>query len=338
MIELNVLSKFQLSSFLIYLFAFFLTFFLVPLFSKIAFKFNILDKPDGKLKKHSRAIPYLGGVAIYFGFVISLITAKICLNIDINILFLGGITLLLILGLVDDLYVLSPKAKILGQFLSCLFLVKSLINFNFDIFTSVYACFLMFWLLSLINAFNLIDIMDGLAISVACLSATFFLFYATFFSDFSLSALLLSLLGATSAFYCYNKPPAKIYLGDAGSLFLGGTLAFIPLTLLNKLQPISINLLILPIFLLAVPILELIGLILIRMYKKIPIYLGSPDHFAIYLQKKGWAKGNILVFAAILSVVLFFISFFYIFNFINIFLFLFLSIISLLLWCIIIYT
>ena len=110
---------------------------------------------------------------------------------------------------------------------------------------------------------------------------------------------LCSFLGALVAFLWYNKPPARIYLGDAGSLFIGGFLATVPFLLhwgtYNQYGYLA------PIIILAIPLLECYSLILIRWYKGIPFYQGSPDHFCLYLQGGGWSKSVILTYVMALS-------------------------------------
>jgi UDP-GlcNAc:undecaprenyl-phosphate GlcNAc-1-phosphate transferase len=111
--------------------------------------------------------------------------------------------------------------------------------------------------------------------------------------------LLTAFLGSLCAFLWYNRPLASIYLGDAGSLFIGGFLATTPF-LLNWGTYITYGY-ISPIVILGIPLLEVVSLIIIRCYKGIPFYRGSSDHFACYLQAKGWKKDHILLYVFGLS-------------------------------------
>ena len=170
----------------------------------------------------------------------------------------------------------------------------------------------IFWMLLIINAFNLVDVMDGLATTLAIGAIGSFLMVAVFFDNHPVIILLCSLLGGLCAFLWYNKPVAKIYLGDAGSLFIGGLLSIIPF-LFNwgAYTPCGY---LTPLIVLAIPLLEVSTLIVIRTCKRIPFYRGSPDHFSIYLQQNGWSKGFILGYVALLSLILGMVAFFFLIN------------------------
>jgi len=323
------------------LISFLFTFFFVPLVAKVAFKFNVVDAPDGKLKKHERITPYLGGVALGIGFISALFLANFheifLFNTQIISLLVGAFFLLAV-GLVDDILVIKPIQKLAGQSISTLFFLKAglYINIHGYNFISIPISFL--WFLSAINAFNLVDVMDGLATILAITSTTSFLFLALFLGKINFALFLAAFLGSLAAFFWYNKPSAKIYLGDAGSLFIGGILSAVPFFLISKSNSLNdFYIFFSSILILLIPLLELICLIIIRSYKKIPFYLGSPDHFAIYLQKKGWSKLNILFYVSVLTFILFGMSYSLIFHYIS----LIVSLVALTLlfsfWCFILY-
>jgi len=287
--------------------SFFFTLYLIPHLCALAFRFKMVDNPDGKIKKHKKPVPYLGGLAIYFGFITALALTFPFENQ--MFLFLVGSTLLLFIGLLDDLIVMRPIQKFFGQiiatfcFLKAGFYLKQ--NFFFNNFWNIPISFL--WILIVINAFNLIDVMDGLATLVAICASISFLVFSIYLNHFSLSILIASLLGALVAFFLYNKPDAKIYLGDSGSLFIGGFFATVPFLFSwgNYHQYAYIT----PIIILAIPLIEVGTLILIRTSKGIPFYQGSPDHFSLYLQKKGWSKPLVLFYSFLFSAALFVLSF-----------------------------
>jgi UDP-GlcNAc:undecaprenyl-phosphate GlcNAc-1-phosphate transferase len=114
--------------------------------------------------------------------------------------------------------------------------------------------------------------------------------------------LLASFLGPLCAFFIYNRPPARIYLGDAGSLFIGGFLGTVPFLFdwgtYNWYGYLT------PIIILGIPLLECVSLIVIRSYKGIPFYQGSPDHFSCYLINNGWYKTSVLWYVSLLSIFL----------------------------------
>lgn len=281
-----------------FLISFFLASVLIPICRWCAFKFKIVDAPDGKLKIHEKTTPYLGGVAIYVAILITLLF-RFNFDLDVSVLFLT-VTLLMFLGLIDDIYVIKPYLKFLGQTLSILLLLVSnfyFVNFFFNKYLTI--PLKLFWNLSIINAFNLIDVMDGLCSSVAIIPAISFLIISLIFNQVDIAILLVAFLGALISFLVYNFPPAKIYLGDSGSMFIGGFLSLIPFLIKWPSIPIA---LISSLSLLLVPVLELVSLILIRSYKGIPFYLGSPDHFSIYLRRKGWSKKRVLLYVAFINI------------------------------------
>ncbi len=285
--------------------SFLLTYYLIPIFIRIAYKFNIIDHPDGVIKKHIVPTPYLGGAAIYLGF---LTTLGIVFPFDNQFfLFLIGSTILFYIGLIDDLIALRPAQKFAGQavavlcFLKAGFYLKSHLFYNFwNMPISA------LWMLLIINAFNLIDIMDGLSSTVALFSSVGFLYIALLMQQNVVALLLCAFIGALIAFLRFNLPKAQIYLGDAGSLFIGGFLATVPF--LYNWGMLDWYGYMIPLVFLAIPLLEIACLVLIRTRKNIPFYHASPDHFAIYLKNKGFGPYKILAFVAVASTVLIFCS------------------------------
>lgn len=179
-------------------------------------------------------------------------------------------------------------------------------------------------MLSVINAFNLVDVMDGLCGTLALIAALTFGIIAFLAGKYATSVLLAAFTGAVAAFLVYNKPQAKIYMGDAGSLFIGGFLAAVPLLfswdkslfagelvaggaqnipfISHLIMPLLENFFI-PGIILGVPLLEGLGLFVIRSYLGLPFYNGSPHHFSIYLQRRGWSKWHVLAFAGTISTI-----------------------------------
>ena len=293
------------------LISFLVTFYLVPVCIKIARRLQFLDEPDGTVKVHKQATPYMGGVAVYVGFL-----TAFCITIPFEstmLLFFAGSTLLLFVGLIDDLVVLRPYQKFFCQILATLCFLKAGFHLKAQFFSNIWNLPISaLWILSIINAFNLVDVMDGLATLLALCATTSFLLMALYFNDISVVILLCCLMGPLLAFLWYNRPTAQIYLGDAGSLFIGGLLATAPF--LFNWGTYNMSGYLTPIIILAIPLLELATLVIIRTYKRIPFYLGSPDHFSIYLQKNGWSRQAILGYVGVLSLVLFSAAFLFLIN------------------------
>jgi UDP-GlcNAc:undecaprenyl-phosphate GlcNAc-1-phosphate transferase len=288
------------------LFSVSITFYLIPLISKIAHKWGILDYPDGRIKVHKHGIPYLGGIAVYIPFIATL---ALFYPFNSSLLWLiVGVTLLLFVGLIDDLLVLSPLQKFAGQIIAVLCFLKGGVALRSGFFSDVLNIWATgFWMLSVINAFNLIDVMDGLSSLIGVIAGIAFFIIAYASGNYLLSLLIMIFICPFLVFFYYNKPPASIYLGDSGALFLGGFLAAVPL--LVSWSSFSLYGYLVPFVILAIPLLEVGGLIVLRTAKGIPFYRGSPHHFAILLQKKGWDKGAILLFAGTFAVFLGLISF-----------------------------
>lgn len=275
------------------LFSFLFTYYFIPIFINIAYTYKIVDMPDGKIKTHKDPTPYLGGAALYLGFVGTL---SIVFPFDNQFfLFLVGNTLLFYIGLIDDLIALSPMQKFGGQIVSVICFLRAGFYLKAHFFCNVWSIPLSaFWMLTVINAFNLIDIMDGLAVTTAICCSIIFLIIALIMGHATVGLLLMAMLGSFLAFVCFNKPRALIYLGDAGSLFIGGFFSTIPFLLpWGAINDIAY---VIPSIVLAIPLLEVCGLICIRTYKRIPFYNSSKDHFMHYLKKKGALEWHILAF------------------------------------------
>jgi UDP-GlcNAc:undecaprenyl-phosphate GlcNAc-1-phosphate transferase len=271
-----------------FILSFLLSLYGTPLAQKVAFRYQILDQPDGKLKKHSLPVPYLGGVIVYFAFI-----APISLMFAFNQHLLGILlasSILLLVGLFDDLKALTPGIKFLFQIMATYILLKSGIVIDLIFFPRWLDIALSFlWILTVINAFNIIDIMDGLAASVGALCALTIFVISLYTADFLISILAISLAGALLAFLKFNWEPARIYLGDAGSMILGiiiGSLALmVRYTRFNKLAFIS------GLLILGIPLFDLVYVVVLRSIKgKMPFW-GSPDHFSLRLRKKyNWSS------------------------------------------------
>lgn len=311
-------------------FSFGLGFYMIPKIIRSSLRLGIMDVPDGKIKCHNAPIPYLGGIAIYASFI-----ATLCIvyPFENKILWLLlGSTLLLFIGLIDDLRILTPARKFLGQMVAALCFLKGGFSLKSEFLSSFFNLFISgFWMLSVINAFNLVDVMDGLSSLIAIVCTTSFLIIAFLFEQYEVSLLLTAFLGAVTAFFVYNKPPAKIYMGDAGSMFLGGFLASIPL--LFSWSNCSIDAYYAAVVILAIPLLEVFFLVIIRTSIGIPFYKGSPHHFSIYLMKKGWSKYKILFFTMIMGISFSCTAFLFLFKIVNFWGLVSIILFLLLIWC-----
>jgi len=283
--------------FFAFIVAFLTTFALVPLLIALAYRLGVMDVPDGAVKNHATATPYFGGLAVYTGFLAGI---ALVLPIENRIMFLLiGTTLLLLIGLIDDLVVLEPYQKFTGQLLACLSFLKAGLFLKEQFFRDylwIAVPVSMLWFLTIINGFNLIDVMDGLATTVALGATVAYLVIALLFGQYTAASLLVAFAGALLAFLWYNKPRAKMYLGDTGSLFIGGFLACIPF--LFPWSALHTYGFLMPALILSIPLFEVTSLVVLRTAKGIRFYRPSPDHFCHYLQRWGWSVPEILVLVA----------------------------------------
>ncbi len=272
-----------------------LALYLTPLVREAAVKFGLMAHPDGDLRTQTEPVAYLGGIAIYLGFLLAL-SFTFDFTRPIMGLLLGG-TVVLMVGLIDDFGVLTPWMKLFGQAVAVLALLKSGIVIQLESIPTwevlggipvLHYALSAFWLLGIANAFNFLDTEDGLAAGVGffcCLS----LFGVAFINGRSdVAALTLALAGGILGFLRYNVSPARIYLGDAGSLFLGLMLG--ALAMIGSYTEVHDLALLCPLIILGVPCFEIGQTTLARMIKGIPVMQGSPDHIVKRLKRAGLSK------------------------------------------------
>lgn len=277
MIEIELVLSFVLS--------FLLVIYGTPIIRKVAFRYNLMDVPDNKLKKQKEPVPYMGGVIVYFAVIapVSLFPVFQFSQELLGILFASSI--LLIVGLFDDFKAITPGIKFLFQVVATYILIKSGIRINLSFLAPWLNISLTFlWILSIINAFNIIDILDGFSSSIGAFSCLTLFVISLYNEKTMISILSLSLAAALLGFLKFNWEPARIYLGDAGSMVLGiiiGSLAIMgDYSKYNNLAFISGALI------LAIPIFDIIYVIILRLLHRKSPFFGSPDHFALRLKKK----------------------------------------------------
>lgn len=284
--------------------AFILGLILTPLAIKAAFKFGVLDRPVTKLKKHKAPMPYLGGVAIFLAFAIPVVAAKIIMHQDIHgviAILLGGFLMMLV-GLFDDAKNLTPYAKLFMQFVVAGLIIKANMHVKFMDNNIMNMALTVFWVVGISNAMNLLDIMDGLAAGVAAAASLAFFIVALLAGRINDMIPAIALFGAVAAFLIYNRPPAKIYMGDAGSLFLGFMMAALALN--ESYSRTNVVAVLSPVLILGVPIFEVVLVAMIRIGRGVlPIY-GSDDHAAQRLVMLGMTKPQAVFFLVCLTVVL----------------------------------
>lgn len=275
-----------------------------PIMRVLARKSGVVDIPDG-LKRHKKPTPYLGGVAIYLAFMLGLVCVMVIRrSVESKLLGLivGG-TIICGLGVLDDYRRLSVWTKLFGQLVAAVVLVISglrleivYLSFPLNVALSI------LWIVGITNALNLIDIMDGLAASVAFVASATFFFIAVPTGDLLTAVVSAALAGACIGFVGYNWHPASIFMGDAGSLFLGFMLAGVSIstsyTATNNIALLS------PLLILAIPIYDTFYVSILRMAKRKSPFRGSRDHFALRLKAIGLRDQHVVVIVCLISLVL----------------------------------
>jgi UDP-GlcNAc:undecaprenyl-phosphate GlcNAc-1-phosphate transferase len=286
------------------LISFLTTLIATPIVKKIALCNNIFDSPDDILKIHTQPIPYLGGIAIYAGInAASLFGFSKCdMNAALFVTIFTAVSLIMCLGLVDDIYDIKQGWKFMVQ----IAIGVSFISFGTRIntFPLIYISVpvSVLYIIGVCNSLNLLDGLDGLAAGNTAISALFFSILFFIKGDQTGLVLSFALLGACVAFLIYNFMPAKIFMGDAGSMLLGFMLAI--LMLRYSSTPFDYKEFICPILICGVPIFDT-GLTYLRRYiNRRPIFPGDRSHFYDQLVNKGFSiKATVLISYA-LSVLL----------------------------------
>lgn len=262
---------------------------LIHLFKRLALKFNVFAPGN---------IPRIGGIAMGLGFVIvclfvSLFSGKVSKEI------IGIITtsmIMIVFGIIDDWRELSIMTKFLVQIivtsLLILFGIRTQIIYIENLLNIIIT---FFWVIGIANAFNHLDIIDGLAAGTAGIVSLAFFTISLLTQDTGIAILSLTLAATVFSFLIYNLPPAKIYMGNCGSHFLGFVLAAIALAI--SYAPLERKVaLASPLLILGLPIFDTAFLILMRKRQRRSIFKKSNDHLALRFIKLGYSKIKTLGF------------------------------------------
>ena len=271
----------------------------IPKIIRISYKKQLMDVP-GERSSHITKIPTLGGVALFFGIVVS--TSIFATDLGVNYsFFLSAITILFFIGLMDDLLVVAPDKKLYGQLISTtLIIFGSGIMINsfsglFGIHEIPYflgVILTLFVFVVLINAFNLIDGVDGLATGVGILISLCFVFIFFRIFDYGLGILAVSTLAVLLGFGRYNlSKKFKIFMGDTGSMVIGFILTFMAVRFLFVSEHSNLGLKTAPVLLLfifVIPILDTITVFSIRLLKGISPFSADKNHLHHNFLKLGF--------------------------------------------------
>jgi len=261
-----------------------LSLYITPIVIEAALKYDIVDRPDGKLKNHDKPTAYLGGLAVYLAFLLTL-ALTFDFSSDVLGILLAG-SMIVMLGVIDDLRPLGPGLKLIGQAVAVLVLMRAGLYIKIAVLPpGIDLVLTFFWLMTIINAFNIIDIMDGLSSGVACIASAVLFIVALMNQQAMMAILAVSLGGALLGFLRYNIQPARIYLGDAGSMLLGLTLG--ALAMMGHYSERNHVGYFAPLLILGVPLFDTAYVMFLRWRKGLSVIQGSPDHFALRLRRAG---------------------------------------------------
>ena len=282
-----------------FMLAMFVSYVLTPYIKKLAFKIGAVDRPDNR-KVHKKIMPRLGGLAIYIAFMVGCV-ASMEITWDIFGILLGG-TLIVALGVADDVYQLPAKVKLLGQIAAACVLVIFDIRiewvnnplggyFYLDMLSIP---FTIFWVISFTNVVNLIDGLDGLAAGVSAIASLTVILVSVQMGYFHVAILTAALAGAIIGFIRYNFNPATIFMGDTGSMFIGYMLAAI--SVYGAVKTAATIALIVPAIALGLPILDTAFAIMRRYVNGRPIFQPDKGHLHHRLLATGMSHKETVLF------------------------------------------
>ncbi|ASS67254.1 MULTISPECIES: glycosyltransferase family 4 protein [Paenibacillus] len=277
---------------------------LTPLVKRFAFKIGAIDKPNAR-KVHTRIMPRLGGLAIYLAFIgsffllLPFIPEGLLSAYDTNLIraMLAGGTIIVLTGALDDRFELSAKVKLMFQLVAACVVVFGfdvkidLLNIPFgqdmqEISSWLSIPLTIFWIVGVTNAINLIDGLDGLAAGVSGIAIGTILIMACFLGFEPIILMSSLLLGGILGFLVFNFHPAKIFMGDSGSLFLGFSLATLSMIGFKQVTIVSF---VTPLLIIGVPMADTFFAIIRRWVNKRPIFAPDKGHLHHCLRELGFS-------------------------------------------------
>lgn len=295
--------------------AFVTCFVLVPFVTRLANQVGLLDVPDGRRKTHTEPIPLSGGLAIFATLVLILLTLRFS-SLEAAIwlrnwalplpAFLWAAATLCAVGVVDDMVALRGRHKLAGQFLAVSILIFSGVEiqridlFGWSVELGVLSIpFTAFWLLGAINSLNLIDGMDGMVGCVGAVAALVISLMCFWSGHLAAALVAMTMVGAIVGFLWYNLPPARVYLGDCGSMLIGLVIGVLALE--SALKGPATVMLTIPVALLAIPIFDTTAALARRTLTGRSIYTTDRGHLHHCLQRSGLSRRRVLVLVSCLT-------------------------------------
>ena len=250
-----------------------------PCVKRLALELGFVDAP-AKRKLHTTPMPLMGGVAIFMGAIIAI--AFLFRDIEpIRAPQVRGILLassfMAVVGLLDDRLGLPPSVKFLAQVMGVLILVLFDVRVKLPLPLWLNYTITLVWIVGISNAINFLDNMDGLSAGISGIAAAFILLIATLTDQYLVGGVAAAILGACFGFLRYNFKPAQIFMGDAGSLFLGFLLAILGMQLRFPENSNFVTWMI-PVFILGLPIFDTSLVVISRLRRGVSPLRGGKDH------------------------------------------------------------
>ena len=276
--------------------AFFLSLAATPLAIKIAPKIGAIDVPKDERRMHTHSMPRFGGMAIFIGTTAAML---IFMHSEpkVPVIIIGGV-LIYIVGIIDDLKNLPAKVKFLGQIAIAILMYVYDVRIEFisnffgegrnELGTAVCFIVTIIWIVGITNTVNLIDGLDGLAAGTSAIASLCIAYVAYIHGMYLACGTMLALAGGALGFLPYNFYPAKIFMGDGGSLYLGFMLS--ALSILGPVKSATIVAVIIPVLVLGVPIFDTAFAIFRRVINKRPIMEADKGHLHHRLMKLGYGQ------------------------------------------------
>ncbi|TKJ32802.1 MAG: hypothetical protein CEE38_22215 [Planctomycetes bacterium B3_Pla] len=288
---------------------------ITPIVIRVASRLNIIDTPDMR-KVHSKPVPRIGGVAIFVSMMVLVILTLLLQNAvgeSLRLIQHKVVVMLLtagyifFVGLMDDVRGLRARTKLCAQILATIIVcsagiriesitVTDRLTLDFGWFSWV---FTLLWIVGITNAVNLSDGLDGLAAGISAVACGVIAILAVYNSDVVMAVLMLALLGSLTGFLVFNFHPAKVFMGDSGSLFLGFTIACSSVLCATKIE--TVVGLALPFLALGIPIFDTLFSILRRFLERRSLFAPDRSHFHHKLLALGLRQRHVVITAYVIT-------------------------------------
>ncbi|MGB9840818.1 glycosyltransferase family 4 protein [Thermovenabulum sp.] len=296
-----------------YLYAFFmaaaLSYIFTPFAMKLAWKLGAIDVPKDTRRVHKKPIPRLGGLAIFAGFTLAAFLTLPLKNPSVMGILIGS-SVIVAVGILDDIYCLSPKVKLLLQIVAALIPVAFGIRvewvtnpFGGMLYIGKYSIIItLFWIVGITNTLNFIDGLDGLAAGISAIASITMLLVNLNLKQGNPVIFTALLAGACIGFLPFNFNPAKIFMGDTGAMFLGFVLSSVAVD--AAVKSATVVALIVPMLALGLPIFDTAFAIVRRFMNGKPIMQADRGHIHHRLIDNGLSQKQAVIFLYAMSLVL----------------------------------